>query len=215
MDRDWLHWHAEYDDPSSSLARRLTVVRGLLGRALAGAPSDAGVQRVASMCAGDGRDLLPVLTGPDRGHTVRALLVELDPALAGRARAAAAAITRHDITVLTADAGEVTPYLPLAPLHLVLACGVFGNITTADAHRTIAALPGLLADGGLVLWTRGRGTGAADPSDDLRTRFADHGFAELAFTAPADARFRVGLHRLTHRPGGAVPEPGTRLFTFV
>ena len=34
-ERDWLEWHAPYDDPSSALSRRLEVVQRLLAEALA------------------------------------------------------------------------------------------------------------------------------------------------------------------------------------
>ena len=36
--KDWVAWHAAYDDPSSSLSTRLRVVRGHLSRALDDAP---------------------------------------------------------------------------------------------------------------------------------------------------------------------------------
>jgi deoxyxylulose-5-phosphate synthase len=74
----------------------------------------------------------------------------------------------------------------------------------------------LLADGGIVIWTRGWFDEGPDPSLHLRDRFADAGFTEVSFTTPADARFRVGMHRLSRRPGRRIPlRPGERLFSFV
>lgn len=32
--KDWVAWHRAYDDPSSSLSRRLELVRGHLSRAI-------------------------------------------------------------------------------------------------------------------------------------------------------------------------------------
>ncbi|WP_127504095.1 class I SAM-dependent methyltransferase [Actinoplanes solisilvae] len=191
MTRDWLRWHDEYEVPGSSLARRLEVVRGHL-RPLLDRP-----RRVISMCAGDGRDVLPLL--PDGS---RAVLVEADPVLAQRARDAAG----DGVTVLTGDAGTTDPYAAVAPAEVLLACGVFGNIPYEDTRRTIASLPSLLAPGGTVIWTR-----AGD--SDVRELFGLNGFDELAFVAPADARFRVGVHRLSREPDPYAS--GVRLFRFV
>ena len=62
MTRDWLQWHEQYDSPGSPLARRLQVVQRDLRQALIDAPRDEdGACRLVSMCAGEGRDVLPVL----------------------------------------------------------------------------------------------------------------------------------------------------------
>ena len=86
--RDWGAWHDAYDDPGSSLAQRLAVVQARIAAALDVAPP--GPLRAVSMCAGQGRDLIPVLASHPRGRDVTARLVELDPALAATARRAAA-----------------------------------------------------------------------------------------------------------------------------
>jgi hypothetical protein len=212
--KDWVQWHRDYDEPDSSLARRLAVVRANLRRGLAELSTEPGEQpRLISICAGDGRDVLPVLADPGR-RPVRALLVELDPALADRARARAAELGLSAVEVHIGDAGLSDPYTAIAPVHVVLACGVFGNITVDDARRTIAALPRLLTVGGIAIWTRGRHEDGPDPSLALRDTFTGQGFTELSFTAPADARFRVGMHRRdASSPNPPLP-PGLRLFTF-
>ena len=192
MTRDWVQWHEEYDVPGSSLARRLEVVWGHLRHLL------AGPRRVISMCAGDGRDVLPLLPAGSR-----AVLVEADPVLAGRAREAAG----EGVTVVTGDAGVTDPYAPVAPAEVVLACGVFGNISYEDTRRTIAALPGLLAPGGAVIWTR------AGDTSGVRALFAANGFTERGYCEPSDARFRVGVHRLARDPDEF--RSGVRLFRFV
>lgn len=76
-ERDWAAWHEAYDDPASPLAQRLTVVRARIADALSAAPP--GPVRLIAMCAGDGRDVIPVLAGHPRGREVSARLVELDP----------------------------------------------------------------------------------------------------------------------------------------
>ena len=201
-DQHWLDWHREYDDPSSSLSRRRRVVQGYLRQILAEA---TGSVRLLSMCAGDGGDVLPVLASS--GSPVQALLVELDPELADRARAFVDGLgLASAVRVRTADAGRSESYAGLAPAHIVLACGVFGNISEADVRRTVDALPGLLCPGGRVIWTRGRGAGEVDASGFVRQEFAERGFTELDFTAPDDAKFRVGLHRLDRTGSTELPE---------
>jgi hypothetical protein len=214
--RDWLEWHEDYAVTGSSLAQRLLVVRDHLERALSEAPAGPdGHRRLISMCAGDGRDVLPVLARHDRGRAVRALLAELDPELSRRARTTAADLDLPDVEVRTVDAGRSDSYADAAPAHVLLACGVFGNISVEDVRRTIAALPSLLVPAGIVIWTRGRGDDdSPDPSVDVAACFTGNGFRELAFTRSADARFRVGMHRLdtTATPAPHLPD---RLFTFV
>lgn len=208
----WLDWHREYDDPSSSLSRRRRVVQSYLRQILAELPPSGDPIRLLSMCAGDGRDVLEVLASLRSGPPVQALLVELDPELADRARVQASRLELADVLVRTADAGLSASYAELAPAHVVLACGVFGNISFADVRRTIDALPGLLCSGGQVIWTRGRGADEPDASRAVRELFAERGFTELGFTAPDDARFRVGRHRHDRPPATELP---ARLFRFI
>jgi hypothetical protein len=204
--------------PNSSLSRRLEVVRGELRRALGGLVRDMERRpQLISMCAGDGRDVLPVLADTENGSTVRALLVELDERLAVRARRTAERLHLHDVEVRTADAGVVESYVGYVPADVVMACGVFGNISRSHIERTITALPRLLADDGIVIWTRGRGDGDIDPSVSVRETFAAHGFDELSFTAPRDAKFRVGAHQLRAAPTAEPSDrsgPSARMFTF-
>jgi hypothetical protein len=72
---DWMAWHEAYDDPSSSLARRLGVVRRRLGAVLDAAAGER--RQLLSLCAGDGRDVIPVLAArAASSSSVSALLVE-------------------------------------------------------------------------------------------------------------------------------------------
>jgi hypothetical protein len=193
----------------------LVVVQGYLERALTEAPAENdGRRRLISMCAGDGRDVLPVLARHARGRMVHAVLAELDPELGRRARAAASELGLPGVDVRTGDAGLADTYLDVAPAHVVMACGVFGNISGEHVRRTVAALPALLVAGGIVVWTRGRGDGNSDPSADVGACFEEHGFQEMAFTRPTDARFRVGMHRLVAAPAPARQLSQARLFVF-
>ena len=210
MTRDWQAWHQQYADPSSSLSRRLETVRTALSNLLVTADEPV---RLVSICAGDGRDTLPVLE--QSGAAVSGVLVELDPVLADRARTDAP----PGVEVRVADAGTTTAYADACPADVFLACGVFGNITDADIARTIATLPTLLASGGHVVWTRGDRvpqdptTYDGDASELVRQLFADAGFEEVAFVRPDDAGFRVGVHRWPGPDGS--PRPDVRMFTFV
>lgn len=214
MSKDWLEWHASYDDPSSSVSLRLAVVQRDLRRALAEAPEgEDGVLRLVGMCAGEGRDVLPVLA-EERGRRVSALLIEFDPVLSRRARAAADDAGLSGVEVRVADAGTTDTYLDVPPAHVLLVCSVFGNIAVADMRRTVATLPALLADGGIVIWTRSGRTGH-DPSVEVRACFLDHGFTEMSFTPTADDAFRVGMHRLGDGAADVRrPQPGRRMFSF-
>ena len=113
-----------------------------------------------------------------------------------------------------------TPTGGHAQAGLLLFCGVFGNVRDEDVRTTIGSLPALCAPGATVVWTRGRRsrsdrTAADDGPAAVRSCFAAAGFAELAFSAPDDATFSVGAHRLSVAPAAAATGVGGRLFTFV
>jgi hypothetical protein len=210
VSRDWRQWYEDYDDPGSHLSRRLGVVRRQL-RAVLDA-SDVPV-RLLSLCAGDGRDTIPVLADVD--VPVTGVLVELDAVLSDRARAAAP----PGIEVRTADAGTTASYADACPVDVLLACGVFGNVSDADVERTVATLPDLLNTGGVVIWTRGNRVPqdptahVGDPSLVVRSQFTGAGFDEVAFVRPGDAGYRVGVHRWPGPRGE--PPADRRLFSFV
>ncbi|HEX3957294.1 MAG TPA: SAM-dependent methyltransferase [Trebonia sp.] len=206
--RDWVEWHRGYDDPGSLLSRRGELVRGHLRAELDRAP--AGDVRLISLCAGQGRDVIGGLTGHPRRDDVRARLVELDGRNVGLARRAAQAAGLAGVEVLQADAGVTDACAGAVPAQVVVACGIFGNITGTDIQATVAALPSLCAPGALVLWTRHRGS--PDLTPVIRSWFAEAGFHEEAFDTSHDGFMSVGAHRLTGEPAPLVP--GQRLFTF-
>jgi hypothetical protein len=207
---DWKQWHTRYDEPDSPFARRLEEVRGRIADALDRA--GPGPLRAVSLCAGEARDLIPVLAAHPRGRDVRARLVELDPQLAERARESARQAGLAGVEVVTGDAAEIGHYLELAPADLVLVCGLYGNITVADVERTVGACAGLCARGGTVVWTRGRDRSSVTV-DLIRGWYARDGFEEL-YGSTEQARLYVGAHRQSREPA-APPPAGTRLFEFV
>jgi Methyltransferase domain len=202
---DWQTWHDGYDRPESWLARRLRVVQQRIRDVL---DAGSGELRVISICAGQGRDLLEVLADHPRSHDVRALLVELDPRNAEMARKAATGLA---VEVITADAALTDHYAGMAPADLVLACGVFGNITNDDIRRTVDFCTRLCATGGTVIWTRHR----RDEPDLVPTIcewFEQVGFERHWVSDPIEP-FGVGVHRFTGRPRPLAH--GERMFTFV
>ena len=82
----WIRWHEGYEDPASSLSRRLSIVQKRLGHLLDQAPD--GPIRLISLCAGQGRDVIGVMATHRRGGDVHGRLVELDRELADQARSA-------------------------------------------------------------------------------------------------------------------------------
>lgn len=212
MPKDWRDWHIHYDNPNSSISLRLELVQRDLRRALAEAPNDEnGIVNLITMCAGEGRDVLPVLAQDSIDRSVKAILVEYDKSLAQRARTAVQDLRLSEVEVKTADAGITDTYRDLPLAQILTVCSVFGNIRVEDMRRTVATLPALIANDGIVIWTRA----GHDQSLEVRKVFLDHGFSEMSFTSTTDDMFWVGMHRLADSSGQLHPlQPGTRMFSF-
>lgn len=211
--RDWAAWHEAYDNPDTPLAQRLLAVQARIAEALD--QTGPGPLRAISICAGQGRDLIDVLRGHPRRRDVTARLVELDPgnAAAARQRAEDAGLTQ--VEVVTGDAALTGVHAGLIPASLVLACGVFGNITDEDVARTIRCCTGLCVPGGTVVWTRGRRE--PDLVPQICDWFAAEGFALVGVSEPAGVpepgtRWAVGAHQFEGEPR---PLPDQKMFTFV
>jgi hypothetical protein len=204
---DWVGWHDLYDSPDSPHMHRLAVVQRHVTAALDRAAP--GPIRLLSLCAGQGRDVLPILASHPRGRDVVGRLVETDPALCAAARACATAA----VEVIEADAGTTTAALGAAPADLLLLCGIFGNVSEADIARTVGAVPSLLATGGTVIWTRH--TRAPDLTPQIRQWFAEAGVIESAFETGqvVDEIWSVGAGTL-NGPTEPLP-PDQILFRFV
>lgn len=207
--KDWYGWHRPYADSGSPLSRRLRLIQRHITAWLDDRPDP--LLTVVSICAGQGRDLLEVLaTRADAGR-VHARLIEYDRRNVAAAEASVRATGIANVTVLRADAGDLTSYIGTVPADLVLLAGVLGNISDADAHATISALPRLCAADATVIWTRTRRT--PDLTGAVRGWLDTAGFVERAFHAPDDVLFSVGVHQFLDRPQPL--NPSGRLFRFV
>ena len=205
---DWLQWHRDYDDPTSSHSARLGVVRRCIGAALdALGPRCRGI---VSLCAGDGRDVLPELAlRPALAPEV--LLVELEPTLARDAAENAAGLGLAGVLVAEADAGDTAVFVDALPCDLLLLCGIFGNIADDDIRATLAAVPAMVRPGGYVVWTRGWFE-HGDLRPQVREWSVEAGLSEVSYEG-APAQYGVGLYRCPEvAQSGPLPE---RLFTFI
>jgi hypothetical protein len=207
--RDWIAWHQDYADADSPLSRRLAIVQAQVARAVE-ARRDAPI-RVLSLCAGEGRDLIEPIARLGAGARVSGRLVELDPTLAGRARAGVGAAGLTGLEVREGDAGTTSACEGAAPADLVLACGVFGNISDADIRTTVRALPSLCAERATVIWTRHRRPPDLTPT--IRRWFRAAGFRHEAFIRVPDSPASVGVERFVGTP--APFTAGVRMFEFV
>jgi hypothetical protein len=204
--KDWVEWHQDYDSPGTSLARRLQVVRSRLEQTLDAVGSDAVV---LSLCAGDGRDLIGILNG-HADRVGRAVLVERDEVLAGRARDAAASSQLPMVEVRCRDAGAVESFADVLPVDVLMLCGIFGNIEHAQIRIVISLLPCLLREGGYIIWTRGGSE--PDRRPEVRHWFSEAGLEEMAFDG-APETYGVGLSRMARSALSQDTLP-SRLFRF-
>lgn len=204
---DWVAWHADYDS-DTPLRRRLEIVQRHIRARLD--ESKGSPVRVISICAGQARDLLGALDGHPAAANIQGRLVELDPGLAAEARRRCTELGLSGIEVVVGDAGTTHAYEGATPADLVLACGVFGNISDRDIERTVRALPSLCARGATVIWTRHRRP--VDVTPAARGWFGEAGFEEIAFEPVPDSEGSVGVARLTAPPA---PFRRQRLFRFL
>jgi hypothetical protein len=193
--RDWHAWHAHYDTPDSGLSLRLSWVQDQIRAALDGAK--AGQVRVISLCAGQGRDLIGVLADHPRAADVTARLVELDPRNTEVAARLAAGAGLDNVQIVTGDASLTSQYADLAPADIVLACGLFGNMTDAHVESTIGYCAQLCAEGGTVIWTRARWE--PDLVPQICVWFEERDF-ERVWLSGLEHRQCTGAHRRTAPP---------------
>lgn len=208
-DLRWFQWHSRYDDLESEETERLEIVQQLLVCALDEAAPGASLTAV-SVCAGQARDLLPVLINHPRGRSVSARLVEADPLNASFLHGALGSTDLPAVELVLGDGGDTGNYRGAVPADVVLLGGVFANIDSAAAHRTVTALPGFCRPGGLVVWSSYGPRLAA--ADSVLSQLENGPFQRHTLVRRTGCEFLVAAHRYT----GAYSElsPGSRLFSF-
>lgn len=207
--KDWHAWHKHYDEPDSALAHRLQIVRGAISDSL---PTKVENRyQIIDICAGDGRDLLPVLANYPNALLVHSLLVEIDKNLLGAASSLAVSENVPNITPKLTDASVSLVYEAVIPADLILLCGVLGNISEEDVENTISNLAMFCKAGTKVIWTRNRR--APDATPKIRKLFVNNGFVENAFIAPEHNTYAVGVSEFKATPKQF--DKNIKLFTFV
>jgi hypothetical protein len=207
---DWVEWHRAYDVPDSALAVRLGLVQARIRRALDEAPP--GEIRLVSMCAGQGRDVIGAVRDHPRRRDVRGRLVELDPRNAAIARELGDDADLGHVETVTGDASLSDAYIGAAPADIVLACGIFGNLSDEDIRRCIGLLPMLCESHATVVWTRSRRPPDLTPT--IRRWFSDCGFEELGWDEPPDLGY-VGVGAVRWPGDVGVVRHGVSFFRFV
>ena len=208
--RDYRAWHDDYDDPQSSLSQRLAVVQRRLAERVSAMPP--GAIQIISMCAGQGRDVIPILQQHSRAPETRAALLEIDPRNVALAKRAIAASGLTGVTAIQTDASISDAYAAWIPADILLACGIFGNISDADLEHTVRSLSMLCRQGATVIWTRHWKQPQMIVA--IRQWFHESGFLDLGFDALDNERkMGVGVVSLTGTP---LPfKAGVRFFTFL
>lgn len=137
--------------------------------------------------------------------------MELDRRNVEVARASAAEAGLPQVEVLEGDAAVSDVYAPFVPADIVLACGIFGNISDQDLERTVRSLSMLCRTGASVIWTRHRNE--PDLTPRIRSWFAESGFEELGFDAiDNESKSGIGTVHLTGAPRPF--QSAFRFFTF-
>jgi hypothetical protein len=165
--------------------------------------------RILSPCAGQGREILPVVAAHPRRNDVRARLVELDPRHVAAACDAVSELRLDwNVDIVCGDASVADVWVGAVPADLVVLCGALDCLDNGDARNIIGALPQLCDAGAAVVWTLQ--PGQLDRMSEIRGLFEELRFEEQAFESPgADASW-VGLHRFVGDPHPLIR--GTRLF---
>jgi hypothetical protein len=209
MPKDWYEWHDLYKT-EPRLQQRLEIVREFITYSLNASPD--GAIRIVSVCAGDGRDLLGTLENHPRITDVYARLVELNPQLVERGRATIESLgLAKQIEFINGDAAIASNYVGAIPADIVIACGVFGNLTQEELNRLLDNLSFLSKPGAFVIWTRGHSNGIPY-SENVRKILRASGFEEVNFQLTATGDMGVGLHRYL---GENLPQPKEQqLFVF-
>lgn len=214
---DWLAWHDGYEK-NPALQKRLKLVEGQISQCLS--TCQLGSIHIIGVCAGDGRDLLGALVDHPRRDDVRALLVELDPALVRRGQAASAAVgLSNQVAFVNGDATISSSYSSMAPANIVMMCGMLGLVPCSEFPNVVHTMQRLCAKGGRIVWTRRLDHNGKRYIRSLQRLMASNGFRQtqyavtsrgISLLAPRKVSFAVGTHQFEDSPSPL--RSGERLF---
>ena len=190
--------------------QRLAAVQNHLTECLDLAPG--GPVRIISVCAGDGRDAISVLSSHQRRHDVSAWLIEQDrqSVLDGMGRAARVGLA-NTVTFLNDDATDYATYQRIVPADIVLLCGVWGHVPASERVLLVRALTTLCKARGMVIWTRGISKGL-ERLHEIQAMFATSSWEQSRVSFTSDKKWAVVIHRYLGLPN-ELPSSG-RLFHF-
>ena len=207
---DWVKWHRLYETEPSRILR-LEFVEQHLSDCMHGIP--AGSFKVVSICSGDGRDIIGVLSDHPRRNDARVRLVEINPNLveAGRNAIESAGLAKQ-VEFFLGDATMSSAYADMAPADLVVACGVFGNVRKRHLKQLINSLPLLCQSGGYIVWTHFLSRTGMRRIALIRGLLRTAGFVEKHLNFSNQAAHLVATH---HYAGKSMSLPDdSRLFEF-
>jgi hypothetical protein len=189
---------------------RLAAVQEHLAETLDWAP--AGLVRIISICAGDGRDVIGVLRSHKRRTDVAAWLVELNhQSVSAGLRSVKNAGLEDTVKFLSQDATLFATYKDIAPSDIVLVCGVWGHVPVHQRSLLVRGLGSLCKSGGTVIWTRGISKGIGR-LHDIQSAFAAESWEEVRVSVTFDRTWAVASYRYCGSPT-ILPQTG-RVFSF-
>ncbi len=195
--RVWSDWPQEmYQRPCYQ--QRLSKVQEHFRERLDSAP--AGPIRVLSICAGDGRDVIGVLSSHPRRTDVTAHLVELDrKSVALGMRQAASARLEKSVSFICGDATQYATYKNIVPADIILVCGVWAHVPPDQRALLVAGIASLCKAGGAVIWTRGVLPGV-NRLQQIQTHFAALSWEPVCVSLTPNRRWAVATYRYLGLP---------------
>jgi hypothetical protein len=207
--RVWNDWPQEVYQ-RQSYQQRLAKVQEHFAECLDNAPR--GPVRVLSLCAGDGRDVIGVLSSHPRRFDVTAWLVESNwNSVAIGVRHAASAGLEKSVNFLCGDATLNVTYKNIAPAEIVLLCGVWGHVAANQRALLVDGIASLCKFEGAVIWTRGL-VPKMSRLLEIQSHFAGLAWNKVRLSTTPDQKWAIATYRYSG-PLHQVSNSG-RLFRF-
>ncbi len=187
----WSGWpEAAYQQPG--YRQRLQAVQEHLAQSLDCAPN--GPVRIISICAGDGRDIIGVLSSHRRRTDVQAWLIELNhQSVVAGIRQAKNAGLEDRVTFLNTDATLYATYKDIAPAEIILLSGVWGHVPAQERASLAGGLASFCNPRGTLIWTRGVSQGIGRLRE-IQAHFSAPAWEEERLTLTPDNNWAVASY---------------------